>query len=88
MCGIGRAMVLRVGTHNFPIYDECQTQQRFWPCHENGLIKIIQMITHNLYISFNSAPLYGGLRLKEAEFEEPRLAWDESMHHHMHSDKF
>ena len=24
---------------------------RFWPCHENGLIKTIQMIPHNLEIS-------------------------------------
>ena len=36
---------------------------RFWPCHENGLIKTIQTIPHNLYLSFKSASLYCGLRL-------------------------
>ena len=25
---------------------------RFWPYHENGLIKTIQMIPYNLYVSF------------------------------------
>ena len=33
---------------------------RFWPCHENRLIKTIP---HNLYVSFKSASLYCGLRL-------------------------
>ena len=37
--------------------------QWFWPCHENGLIKMIQTIPHNLYGSFKSASLYYGLRL-------------------------
>ena len=36
---------------------------RFWPCHENGLIKTIQTIPHNLYVSFKSASLYCGLRI-------------------------
>ena len=31
---------------------------RFWPCHENGLIKMIQMIPHNLYVSFKLTSLY------------------------------
>ena len=34
---------------------------RFWPCHENGLIKTLQTIPHNLYVSFKSASLYCGL---------------------------
>ena len=34
---------------------------RFWPSHENGLIKTLQMIPHKLYVSFKSAPLYCGL---------------------------
>ena len=36
---------------------------RFWPCHEDGLIKTIQMIPHNIYVSFKLASLYCGLRL-------------------------
>ncbi len=35
----------------------------FWHCHENGLIKTIQTIPHNLYVSFKLASLYCGLRL-------------------------
>ena len=37
------------------------SSQRFWPCHENGLIKTLQTIPHNLYVSFKSASLYCGL---------------------------
>ena len=33
----------------------------FWQCHENGIIKPIKMIPHNLYVSFKSASLYWGL---------------------------
>ena len=36
---------------------------RFWHCHENVLIKTIQTIPHNLYVSFKLASLYCGLRL-------------------------
>ena len=36
---------------------------RFWPCHENRLIKAIQTIPHSLYVSFKLASLYYGLRL-------------------------
>ena len=36
---------------------------RFWPCHENGLIKTIPMIPHNLYVSFKLTSLYCGLRI-------------------------
>ena len=32
-------------------------------CHENGLIKTIQTIPHNLYVSFKSASLYCDLGL-------------------------
>ena len=39
------------------------SQHRFWHCHENGLIKTIQTIPHNLYVSFKLASLYCGLRL-------------------------
>ena len=31
---------------------------RFWPCHENGLIKTIQTIPHNLHVSVKSSSLY------------------------------
>ena len=36
---------------------------RFWPCHENGLIKTIQTIPHNLYVSFKFSSVYYGLRI-------------------------
>ena len=39
------------------------SQHRFWPCHENGLIKMIQTIPHNLYVSFKLGFLNCGLRL-------------------------
>ena len=35
----------------------------FWHCHKNGLIKTIQTIPHNLYVSFKLTFLYCGLRL-------------------------
>ena len=38
-------------------------KQRLWPCHKNGLIKTIQTIPHNLYVSFKLTSLYCGLRL-------------------------
>ena len=34
------------------------SQHRFWPCHENELIKTNQTIPHNLYVSFKLTPLY------------------------------
>ena len=51
--------------HTSPIYDKLSTQTKygFWHCHENGLIKAIEMTPHNLYVSFKSASLYCGLRL-------------------------
>ena len=39
------------------------SKHRFWHCHENRLIKTIQTIPHNLYVSVKSASLYWGLRL-------------------------
>ena len=39
------------------------SKHRFWHCHENGLIKAIQTIPHNLYVSVKSASLYCGLRI-------------------------
>ena len=36
---------------------------RFRHCHENRLIKTIQTIPHNLYVSVKSASLYCGFRL-------------------------
>ena len=37
--------------------------QGFWHCHENRLIKTIQTIPHNLYVSVKLTSLYCGLRL-------------------------
>ena len=34
---------------------------RLWPCHENGLVKTIQTIGHNLCVSFKLT--YCGLRI-------------------------
>ena len=41
------------------------SQHRFWHYHENGLIKTIQMIAHNLYrgIFFNHTANFGAGRL-------------------------
>ena len=39
------------------------SEQRFWHCYENGLIKTIQMIPHNLYVSVKLTSLYCGLRI-------------------------
>ena len=39
------------------------SQHKFWHCHENGLIKMIQTIPHNLYVSVKLTSLYYGLRL-------------------------
>ena len=39
------------------------SQQRFWDCYENMLIKTIQTIPHNLYVSVKLTSLYCGLRL-------------------------
>ena len=38
------------------------SKQRFWHCYENRLIKIIQKIPHNLYVSVKLTSLYCGLR--------------------------
>ena len=39
------------------------SKQRFWPFHENGFIKTIQSIPHNLYVRVKLTFLYSGLRL-------------------------
>ena len=39
------------------------SKQRFQHCYENRLIKTIQMIPHNLYVSVKLTSLYCGLRL-------------------------
>ena len=39
------------------------SHQRFRYCYENGLIKTIQTILHNLYVSVKLTSLYCGLRL-------------------------
>ena len=46
--------------HNSPIYDEYQTQyvSKGFDTAENGLIKTIQTITHNLYGSVKLTSLY------------------------------
>ena len=36
---------------------------RFWHRHENKLIKTIQTIPHNLYVSFKLTSHYCGLRI-------------------------
>ena len=37
------------------------SQHRFWPCHENRLIKTIQMTHDNPYVSIKLTSLYCGL---------------------------
>ena len=39
------------------------SQHMFLHCYENGRIKMIQTITHNLYVNFKLTSLYCGLRL-------------------------
>ena len=39
------------------------SKQRFWHCHKNGLIKTIQTIPQNLYVSVTLTSLYCELRL-------------------------
>ena len=41
------------------------SKQRFWHCHENELIKTIQTIPHNLYVSVKSAFPFLGIRIKQ-----------------------
>ena len=49
---------------------------RFWRCHENGLIKTIQMISRILSVSFKLASFYWGtfnkyVRMKIGLFDPP-----------------
>ena len=46
-----------------PVMNAKLSKQRFWHCYESGLIKTIQMIPHNLYVSVKLTSLYCGLRL-------------------------
>ena len=46
------------GTTLYSILNAKLSQHKFWHCHENRLIKTIQTIPHNLYVSFKSAFLY------------------------------
>ena len=39
------------------------SKQRFWHCHENGLINTILKIPHNLQVSVKLTSLYCGLRI-------------------------
>ena len=39
------------------------SKHRFWHWHENWLIKAIQTIPHNLYVSVKLTSLYCGLRI-------------------------
>ena len=39
------------------------SQHRIWPGHENGLIKTIQTIPHNLYVSVKLTSLFCEVRL-------------------------
>ena len=39
------------------------SKHRFWHCHKNVLIKTIQTIPHNLYVSVKLTSLYCGLRI-------------------------
>ena len=55
--------------HNSPIFDE---YHRFWPCYENGVIKTIQTVPHNLYVSIKLTSLYCGLRINQ---DNPNLQY-------------
>ena len=51
-------------SHNYPMKDQCKLSEvEIWPCHDIGLIKTIQTMPHNLYVSFKLTSLYCGLRL-------------------------
>ena len=49
---------LKVSTTLQSIMNANLSQHRFWHCHENRLIKTIQAIPHNLYVSSKLASLY------------------------------
>ena len=56
------SQVYKTGTTLQSMMNAKLSPHRFWPCHENGLIKTIQTIPHNLYVSFKCTSLYCGLR--------------------------
>ena len=43
--------------HNSPLYDKWFSLQRLQLAHKNGLVKMIQIILHNQYLSFKFATL-------------------------------
>ena len=53
--------VQRVPTTLQSMMNAILSKQRFWHCHENGLVKTIQMISHNLYVSVKLTSLCWGL---------------------------
>ena len=57
-----RSLELAITTLQFKMNAKL-SPHRFWPCHENGLIKPIQTIPHKLYVSFKLTSLYCGLRI-------------------------
>ena len=75
LCLIGRGGVAvdgNLGMHNVKtsggttlqsMMNTKLSEQRFWHCHENGLIKTIQTIPHNLHVSVKLTSLYCGLRI-------------------------
>ena len=58
-------LLLWLSAHNSPIHDETKlSKHRIWHCIENGLIKTIQTISHNLaYVCVKLTFIYCGLRL-------------------------
>ena len=51
-------LFFKAGTTLQSVMNAKLSKHRFWHCHENGLIKMIQTIPHNLYLSFKLASLY------------------------------
>ena len=62
--GFSSLSLLRLLPHNTLISDECQniSQQWFWNCHDNRLVKMTPVIltTRNLHLSLNLASLNSG----------------------------
>ena len=50
-------------------------KQRFWHCYENRLIKTIQTIPHNLYVSVRLTSLYCGLSWFILILSKGKLTW-------------
>ena len=54
---------LKIGTTFPSLMNTKLTLHGVWHCHENGLNKTMQTITHNLYVSHKLTSLYRGLRI-------------------------